>query len=92
MLTALQEVEDNLVVAANLEREEAVQADALAAARRAQGATDNQYRAGTVSYLNVVTAQATALAAERTLLDVRNRRLAAVGQLLKNIAGRWEPV
>lgn len=92
VLTALQEVEDNLVVAANLEREEAVQADALAAARRARDVTDNQYRAGTVSYLNVVTAQATALAAERTLLDVRNRRLAAVGQLLKNIAGRWEPV
>ena len=37
----------------------------------------------------MVLAQATALSSERSLLDVRNRRLAAVDQLLKNIAGRW---
>ncbi|XAH22919.1 efflux transporter outer membrane subunit [Xylophilus sp. GW821-FHT01B05] len=90
VLTALQEVEDNLVIAASLEREQAVQADALAAARRALEVTNNQYFAGTVSYLNVITAQATALNAESALLGVRNRRLAAVGMLLKNIAGRWE--
>ena len=42
-----------------------------------------------MSYLNVVTAQATALSAERSLLDVSNRRLAAITQLLKNLAGRW---
>jgi outer membrane protein TolC len=43
-----------------------------------------------VSYLSVVTAQATALSAERTLLEVRTRRLAAITQLLKNLAGRWD--
>ncbi len=89
VLTAFQEVEDNLVLAANLAREAEVQAEALEAARRALEIVNNQYQAGTVSYLNVVTAQATALSAERSLLDVRNRRLAALSQLLKNIAGRW---
>lgn len=90
VLTALQEVEDNLVIAARLEEEDAVQAESLSAAQRALDVVTNQYKAGTVSYLNVVTAQATALTVERSLLDVRNRRLLAVTQLLKNIAGRWD--
>ncbi|APW36874.1 RND transporter [Rhodoferax koreense] len=90
VLTALQEVEDNLVIAASLQDEAGVLSEALVAARRALEVTDNQYRAGTVSYLNVVSAQTAVLSAERSLLDVRNRRLAAIGQLLKNIAGRWD--
>ena len=90
VLQALQEVEDNLVIAGSLQQEMGVQAEALAAARRLLEISTNQYRAGTVSFLNVVTAQTAVLSAERSLLDVRNRRLAAVGQLLKNIAGRWD--
>ncbi|MES2184529.1 MAG: efflux transporter outer membrane subunit [Pseudomonadota bacterium] len=90
VLTALQEVEDNLVIGANLEQEQAVQVQALTSARKALDVANNQYKAGIVSYLNVVTAQSTVLASERSLLDVRNRRLAAVNTLLKNIAGRWQ--
>ena len=90
VLTALQEVEDNLVTAASLEEEIVLQIDALKAAERSLEITNNQYKAGTVSYLNVVAAQATALSAERTLLDVRNRRLGAMTQLLKNLGGRWD--
>jgi NodT family efflux transporter outer membrane factor (OMF) lipoprotein len=90
VLTALQEVEDNLVEANSLQEQIAVQAEALEAARKVLEVVNNQYRAGTVSYLNVVTAQATVLSTERALLDLRNRRLAAVNQLLKNIAGRWD--
>ena len=92
VLTALQEVEDNLVIAAELAREDALQVEALSAARSALSVATHQYQAGTVSYLNVVTAQATALSVERSLLEVRNRRLLAVAQLLKNLAGRWEKV
>ena len=90
VLTALQEVEDNMGLATSLEEEALLQADAMAAAQRSLEIANNQYQAGTVSYLNVVTAQATALGSERTLLDVRNRRLAATAQLLKNLAGRWD--
>ena len=89
VLTALQEVEDNLVLAQQLAQEAQLQAEALQAAQRSLDITLDQYRAGTVSYLNVVTAQATALNTEINLLSVRNRQLAAVNQLLKNIAGRW---
>lgn len=92
VLTAFQEIEDNLVQAASLAEEGKTQAEALAAARQSLDIATNQYRAGTVSYLNVVSAQASVLSAERSLIDVNNRRLAAVNQLLKNIAGRWEAV
>ena len=90
VLTALQEVEDNLVLAQQLAQEAQLQDEALQAAQRSLDITLDQYRAGTVSYLNVVTAQATALNTEINLLGVRNRQLAAVNELLKNIAGRWE--
>ncbi len=45
-----------------------------------------------MSYLNVVVAQTLALNSESSLINVRSRQLVAVNQLLKNIAGRWEPV
>lgn len=90
VLTALQEVEDNLVLASQLRAEAQMQQEALEYAQRNLAITNEQYRVGTVSYLNVVTAQTSALSSERTLLDVRNRQLAAVNQLLKNIAGRWQ--
>jgi NodT family efflux transporter outer membrane factor (OMF) lipoprotein len=89
VLTALQEVEDNLVAASALEEEATLQQAALTAARRSLEIAQNQYKAGTVSYLNVVTAQTSVLSAEGNLLNVRNRRLAAVNVLLKNLAGRW---
>ena len=60
-----------------------------AAAQRALDDMGNQYRAGTVGYLNVLTAQTTVLSAQRNLIEVHSRRLAAVNMLLKNVAGRW---
>ena len=89
VLTALQEVEDNLAAATALELEQQLQAEAVAAAQRALDVVSNQYRAGTVGYLNVLTAQTTVLSAQRNLIEVHSRRLAAVNMLLKNVAGRW---
>lgn len=92
VLIALQEVEDNLVLTARLGQEAGLQREALGFAQRNLEITQDQYRVGTVSYLNVVTAQSTALLSERTLLDVRARQLTAASHLLRNIAGRWDPV
>ena len=85
----MQEGEENLTAATALAQEQQLQTEALAAAQRALEVVSNQYRAGTVGYLNVITAQATALSAQRSLIDVRSRRLAAVNTLLKNVAGSW---
>jgi outer membrane protein TolC len=62
----------------------------VAAARQNLSINEAQYAAGTVSYLNVVTAQTAALAAERSLIDLQSRRVLAVTQLMKNLAGRVE--
>lgn len=90
VLTALQEVEDNLAVADQLRGAAQLQREALALAQTNLNITNAQYREGTVSYLNVVSAQTAALSSELSLLSVRSRELNAVNQLLKNIAGRWQ--
>ncbi len=89
VLTAFQEVEDNLAAAQALQREAALQGQALDAAQRNVLVTEAQYRAGTVSFLNLASAQAAELSARSTLVQLRQRELAAVATLLKNIAGRW---
>jgi NodT family efflux transporter outer membrane factor (OMF) lipoprotein len=87
VLSAFQEVEDNLAILRILEQEREVQAGATRAANEFQRLTQNQYMAGTVSYLNVATAQAAALSAERTSLDLLNRQLAASVALIKALGG-----
>ncbi len=58
VLTAFQEVEDNLAALALLEQEAAVQDDAVKAARESAAIANNQYKAGTASYIAVVVLQA----------------------------------
>ncbi len=91
VLTALQEVEDNLILADHLREEARLQQEALESAQRNLELVTDQYRAGTVSFLDVTTAQNSAFNAEASLLSVRNRQLAAINLLLKNVAGRWTP-
>lgn len=92
VLTALQEVEDQLAALRLLAQEQAVQERATQAANRFQELTTNQYLAGTVSYLNVATAQAAALSAERASLDLRQRQLLATVALFKALGGSpWRP-
>jgi len=91
VLTAFQEVEDNLVALTETGAQLALQTDSLEAAQRNLQIVLDQYRAGTVSYLNVSTAQASALSAEANVLSARNRQLAAANVLLKNLGGRLPP-
>lgn len=92
VLNAFQEVEDNLAALRILDAEKVVQQSATAAARRFQEQTDNQYLAGTVSFLNVATAQAAALSAERASLDLLGRQLNASVALFRALGGaRWQP-
>jgi NodT family efflux transporter outer membrane factor (OMF) lipoprotein len=89
VLTAFQEVEDNLVAAAQLQDQAQALSESLQAAQRNLTLTQEQYKAGTVSYLNVVQAQTSALTAERSLLDVQSRRVLALTVLMKNVAGAY---
>ena len=89
VLTAFQEVEDNLVATSQLQDQAQALSESLEAAQRNLVLTQEQYKAGTVSYLNVVQAQTSALTAERSLLDVQSRRVLALTVLMKNLAGAY---
>jgi len=89
VLTAFQNVEDNLASLRILKEETVVQKSATVSARKALDVTMNQYKAGTVNYLNVVTAQTTALTNERSDLTITNSRLIAAVQLIAALGGGW---
>jgi len=89
VLTGFQEVEDNLAALAILEREAAVQDDAVRAARESVTIANNQYKAGTANYLAVVVLQAAQLNNERTALSILSRRLASSVGLIKALGGGW---
>ena len=90
VLAAFQEVEDNLAALRLLTDEARVQQAAAQSAAEALALTENQYQAGTVSYLNVVIAQATALGTQVSYLGILGRRLVANAVLLKALGGNWQ--
>ena len=89
VLLAFQEVEDQLATLRILEEEAKLQVALVRAARLAAELVTNQYRAGVVSFLNVINAQTTALNAERNALNLEGRRLAAMVLLVKALGGGW---
>ena len=91
VLAAFQDVENNLAAIHWLSQEGDVQDEAARLARESVVLTVNQYKAGTVSYLNVVTVQATQLSEERQSVALLGRRLAATVGLVRGIGGDWQP-
>jgi NodT family efflux transporter outer membrane factor (OMF) lipoprotein len=88
-LAAFRDVEDNLVALRVLGEEQGVQDDAAKAAADAANIALNQYKAGTVSYLDVVVAQSTALTNARNSLNIRGRNLVASVALIRALGGGW---
>ena len=64
-----------------------VQRQAVQAAQEALTISLNQYKAGTVSFLNVATAQAAEYSARRTVLGLRNQQFSASVALIKALGG-----
>lgn len=90
VLTAFQEVEDNLASLRILEQEAQLQDEAVKLARESVTITTNQYKAGTVSYINVVNVQTITLNNERTALTILGSRLTAAVLLIKALGGGWD--
>jgi NodT family efflux transporter outer membrane factor (OMF) lipoprotein len=91
VLEAFQEVEDNLAAVRWLAEEDRVQREAARLARESVVLTSNQYKAGTVSYLNVVVVQAAQFSEDRSTVALLGRRLAATIGLIRALGGTWEP-
>ena len=89
VLAGFQQVEDNLATLRVLDREAEFQARAVRAAQTAERLALSQYRAGTATYLSVVTAQALSLANQRGAVQLRGRQLAASVSLITATGGGW---
>ncbi len=90
VLVAYQEVEDNLAALRLLELEATTQAAAVAAAEHSLDLSKNRYSGGVTTYLEVITAQTTALADERSAVQVSGRRMIASVLLIKALGGGWD--
>jgi outer membrane protein TolC len=90
VLTAFQQVEDQLAALRILEQESLTVEQSVKSAERALTLSTAQYRAGTTSFLTVITAQTTALSAERSQVDLLTRRLTSSVQLIQALGGGWD--
>jgi NodT family efflux transporter outer membrane factor (OMF) lipoprotein len=90
VLTAYQQVEDNLVALRVLSDEANQQRQATAAAQESKRIFDNRYLGGVDTYLQVITAQTTALNNERNDIDILRRRMDASVLLIKVLGGGWD--
>lgn len=89
ILVAFGEVENSLAGVQHLATQAAAQDRALANARRAAELATDRYRAGIVSYLEVVDANRGALQTERGSAQLAGERLATTVQLIKALGGGW---
>ena len=89
VLGSFQQVEDEMVTLRVLEKQAVIEDAAVAAAKEAERLTLNQYKAGTVPYSSVITAQTTRLTSEETALTVLSNRLQASISLIQALGGGW---
>ena len=90
VLTAFQQVEDNLAALRVLEREAQQQREATASAEQSLDLFQTRYEGGVDTYLQVVTWQTAALNDQRNDLDILQRRLEASVLLVKALGGGWD--
>ncbi|WP_419736026.1 efflux transporter outer membrane subunit [Pseudomonas sp. COR18] len=90
VLDGFREVENYLIQLKVMENEAVVRQQALDSARESLRLTENQYKAGLIAYLDVVTVQTTALSNERSVLSLLQSRLIASVQLIAALGGGWD--
>ncbi|MDE8342384.1 MAG: efflux transporter outer membrane subunit, partial [Acidocella sp.] len=90
VLTAFQQVEDDLSNLRVLAQQAQVEQAAVADAARAVQIALNEYQAGTQAYTTVVTAQATLFNDQQTALNVQQERLLASISLIQALGGGWQ--
>jgi len=90
VLTAYQEVEDNLAALRELEAESTSEAAAVAATASALKQTQYQYQGGIVTYLQIVVTENAALQARLSAADIQIRRMSATVLLIKALGGGWK--
>jgi NodT family efflux transporter outer membrane factor (OMF) lipoprotein len=90
VLRAFQQVEDNLAALRILENEARAEDQAVKAAQNSLDISTYQYKAGTVNYLTVITAQAILLQDRVQALSILTRRMSASVLLIEALGGGWD--
>jgi NodT family efflux transporter outer membrane factor (OMF) lipoprotein len=90
VLTAFQQVEDDLASLRILSRQIQQQDTAVKSAERYLNLAMSRYKLGIDSYLNVIVAQATYLSNRQTLVNLRAQQMTASVQLVEAIGGGWD--
>lgn len=90
VLAAFQDVEDNIAALRILKSELSVQNQAVESAKSVLKITVNQYKAGTVAYTDVVTAQTGVYTAEKNAIAIAGRQMVAAVGLIKALGGGWD--
>jgi len=90
VLTAFQQVEDQLAAILVYDRELKVEIETVKIAKQAVAIALNEYRAGTQNFTTVVTAEATELVDEESLLSTKASRLTADVTLIVALGGGWD--
>ena len=91
VLVAFEAVEDQLAASRILTQQKSLREQASNAADQTEAQALNRYRAGQVSYTDVVAAQASALAARRALVQLNADRQVNAVALIQALGGGWQP-
>jgi len=90
VLSAFQQVEDNLAALRILQQESDVQARAIQSAQTSLSLSNTRYEGGVTNYLEVITAENAALTDEVTAVNILGRRMASAVQLIQALGGGWD--
>jgi len=90
VLTAFQQVEDNLSALRILSLEIQQQDTAVKSAERNLSVATDRYRLGIDPYLNVITAQTTLLTNQQTAVNLRMQQMTSSVQLIEALGGGWD--
>jgi NodT family efflux transporter outer membrane factor (OMF) lipoprotein len=90
VLTAFQQVEDNLAALRILSTQTQQQDAAVNAARRYLAIATDRYKLGLDPYLDVITAQTTLLSNQQTAVSLRMQQLTDSVQLIEALGGGWD--
>ena len=89
VLTAFQQIEDDLAGLRILEDEARVEASAVKGAQTSLNVTTNLYKQGVDDYLQVITTQAILLNDQITDVNIRTRRMTTSVLLVEALGGGW---
>ena len=90
MLSAYQDVEDNLAALRRLDEESGTEAAAVLATGVALRQARIRYDEGLVTYLEVATTEEAALQAQLSAIAIQGRRMTATVLLIKALGGGWD--